>query len=405
MAGMARNAGRRDPPRVARTPLPDPIGVLLWLIDAVVPKRHGRVVLHSFPDWEDTALALLSELRTRRCEVIVLVRDSSARAVQPEFMDGVRVLSMSSLSGQWCYFSAQIVLTTHALRRSHRIPRRQTYLNLWHGEGLKPTGPWDGERPFQASYYTTTSSIGRAMRVAQTGLPPRRILILGSPRNDRLMGADQSDMKRRAIGANTQRLLLWLPTFRETIRRIDGVHTLGPLGLAVDDLHVLDKWLAHQKIILLVKTHPSASPEQLPPAEHIRYINEAWLADRHLTLYQLLAATDVLITDVSSVWLDYLLIDRPIVLAFPDLEEYQARRAFVLDPFEDWVPGPTARTVDELIVALDDALSGEDSYAPVRAAFRRRLHRYRDAGSSRRIIDYLCIDRPADPHHNNRASL
>ena len=50
-------------------------------------------------------------------------------------------------------------------------------------------------------------------------------------------------------------------------------------------------------------------------------------------------AADGLVTDASSVWIDYLLTQRPIIFAFPDIEEYRQRRGLNLAPTPRTAPG------------------------------------------------------------------
>jgi CDP-glycerol glycerophosphotransferase (TagB/SpsB family) len=47
--------------------------------------------------------------------------------------------------------------------------------------------------------------------------------------------------------------------------------------------------------------------------------------------------SDILITDYSSVWFEYLLIDRPIIFFAPDYSEYMEKRGMYLD--YNLVPG------------------------------------------------------------------
>ena len=377
--------------------------VLIWVVDAVVPKLRSRILVHGYPDWDDNVLALLSELRGRGLDATVLLQDRSSPSPAPGVTAGFRTLGKDSLRGYWYYLSAKTVFTTHGVFRSHRVPRRQTQVNMWHGEGLKRQGVWEGNRPMQASFYTSTSSVGRLLRVAQTGLAPARVLIIGAPRNDRMLTADQSAVRQLVVGDRDGRVLLWLPTFRQNTYRRDGIIDLGPLGYSAEDLQQLDDWLRARDLVLFAKPHPSASHADTSATTNFLFIDDAWLTDRQLTLSQLLAATDTLITDVSSVWHDYLLLDRPIILAFPDLDEYAATRGFVLEPFEEWVPGPTVRSMPDLISALEDAVSGGDPYAGRRAEFLRRSHLYGDALSTRRLLDFLQLG--AAESHTSKAAV
>ena len=52
-------------------------------------------------------------------------------------------------------------------------------------------------------------------------------------------------------------------------------------------------------------------------------------------MYVLLRNADALITDYSSAYFDYMLLNRPIAFTVEDIEEYRKKRGFVFDnPFE-----------------------------------------------------------------------
>jgi len=107
----------------------------------------------------------------------------------------------------------------------------------------------------------------------------------------------------------------------------------------------------------------------------------------------LLSAFDGLITDVSSAWVDYLLLDKPLIFAFPDIEEYRQGRGLSIEPYEHWVPGPFVRTLDEFVDALDDVVAGRDPLAEERRLARLRLHQYQDDKSAARLLDGLGLGR------------
>jgi len=66
-----------------------------------------------------------------------------------------------------------------------------------------------------------------------------------------------------------------------------------------------------------------------------------------------LGLCDVLITDFSSVAIDYLLLRRPVVLFCPDFDEFADGRGFNFDPI-DMMPGALVRTTEELYALLGD---------------------------------------------------
>jgi hypothetical protein len=81
----------------------------------------------------------------------------------------------------------------------------------------------------------------------------------------------------------------------------------------------------------------------------------------HIDTNALLGVTDILITDYSSIFFDYLVTDRPVLFYMPDLEQYKSCRGLYLDV--DQLPGPVLTTPEELCESLH-AHTTQDSFVP-----------------------------------------
>jgi CDP-glycerol glycerophosphotransferase (TagB/SpsB family) len=238
------------------------------------------------------------------------------------------------------------------------------------------------------------SELGQGFRSVEFGLPADRVLVTGAPRNDRLIRAERGSVRRAASVGNGNSLFIWLPTFRsraQTERRaaptVEGTPFPGPVPLDAKELGLVDRWLVENGATLLVKSHPLAPALPVAGYERIRSIDLQWLWSRGLTLYMLLQGVDCLITDVSSVWIDFLLTGRPMAFFFPDIQSYRETRGFNLEPYEDWIPGPLVADCDGLLQELQLLAEGRDSFAEARSTLKARLHRYQDAGSAKRVLD------------------
>lgn len=101
-------------------------------------------------------------------------------------------------------------------------------------------------------------------------------------------------------------------------------------------------------------------------------------------MYELLPAFDLLITDYSSIYFDWLLLDKPIVFFIPDLSSYQETRDFLLSPLDFWMPGIKCKTVSELIEAFEDLK--RDRFKDERKRLKRIVHHYQDRQSCDRVF-------------------
>jgi CDP-glycerol glycerophosphotransferase (TagB/SpsB family) len=120
---------------------------------------------------------------------------------------------------------------------------------------------------------------------------------------------------------------------------------------------------------LVVKPHPLDADNFKIPL--LRTILEEELVQAGLSLYRLLARSCALVTDYSSVWTDYIPLDRPIGLFCPDLEAYTNGRGFSLGVLDDRpLPGPLFSTAVEfrdflVAVVTDPRVGGEARRAAV----------------------------------------
>lgn len=187
----------------------------------------------------------------------------------------------------------------------------------------------------------------------------------------------------------TASLFVWLPTYRRSDLRFDGVDSGSAMPLELADLQRLDRWLAAHRAAILVKPHRLGHTYPAGSFERIRTIDDDALRSAGLSLSSLLAAADCLITDASSVWVDFLLLGRPLICCFPDLAEYRGTRVLNLEPYEEWFPGPVVTDTDGLLAELAVVAGGADPYGERREWLTRALHVHRDGKAAPRLLDAL----------------
>ena len=103
-------------------------------------------------------------------------------------------------------------------------------------------------------------------------------------------------------------------------------------------------------------------------------------------MYTLIANSDGLIGDYSTVSMQYLLMDRPQAYVVPDIDDYKRNRGFVFDNPEDYMGGHIAKTKAEFIQFIDDFAGGKDVYRDKRHWVSDQLYKYKDANSCERIV-------------------
>jgi CDP-glycerol glycerophosphotransferase len=290
--------------------------------------------------------------------------------------------------------SARYIVANVEMRETLRKRPGMIFLQTWHGTALKRIGydnfyvhanPAGFERDVEEyrrwdyliSPNAFTSSVFHSAFRGFQG----EILETGYPRNDVLNAPDRDAQRarvREALGIEEDRtVVLYAPTWRDNL-----VHEQGPTGFTLAlDVDEVARRLGEDHVLLL----------------RLHFLVSAHLGDtrggavRNVSDYEdvrdLYLASDVLITDYSSVMFDFAITGRPLLFYTYDLEHYRDElRGFYFDLEAD-APGPLCRDMDELMSALTDLEGIRRSYADAYARFRERFCYLDDGHAAARVVD------------------
>ena len=367
----------------------NPTRIAIRALNAVAPKRPQQAVLYGIPPLNDGVVALLAELPKRNVRCYVFVDTSDEVELYREYaleLGAADVLCRRSRAAIARFVTARYVFLTHMLYPV-RPNRRQRVVNIWHGEFTKRIDGRPVARSVHGAITTATSRLGAALRAVEFDVAPTNVLLVGNPRSDRLLGTTKAEARARlGLAANTT-VLLWLPTYRA---RADGPER--PPSPTTAELQTLESWLTARDATLVVKHHPLVPRETEPEGfSRIRHMYDGGQA-RPVSVAELMAAADGLLTDFSSAWVDFLLLDRPIFIHWPDHLKWSQADHNPLTPVENWLPGPLSTDIDGLVSTLSRFFGdGIDDWAERRAWLRPVLHTYVDAHNTERLLDALEI--------------
>jgi CDP-glycerol glycerophosphotransferase (TagB/SpsB family) len=309
-----------------------------------VPLRR-QVVLTSFPDFDDQTLSVAVEAHRRGIDVVVVASQPQA----PQHWRDAGVPDMVCVRrgwrALWTTKSSQWVCFTHGFLWAQDARADQLVVNLWHGIPFKKVGS-EIDRPMPKSDYVLASSpltTELVERMYPAGAAPT-VLAIGLPRNDLLLKSARTE-----VGSG--RRIAWLPTYRQSdigeIRN-DGLIEDTGLGMSLDQLGELDEGLAALDFKVTLKPHPMTELA-LPRGLHAI---EMWVDDgEESSLYSRLGEFDALLTDYSSVALDFAIAGRPVFLLACDRTLYAATRGLFAD-VGDLLGIPEASTPGELLAML-----------------------------------------------------
>lgn len=304
---------------------------------------------------------MLRSKRENRAVVREFRHDRSVRFVRPRSWGYYRSLATSG------YLINNATFPIEFGKRDGQI-----YLNTWHGTPLKRMGYDIGDpasrvgnviRNFLgADYLLAANEFMREQMYESAHLLRHiyrgRIIIEGYPRIDRQF-VDPAQLE------NTR---LRLEDADELISRITELESL----------------IDTSRYVVLLKTHQVVHKY----AAYLPHLRDR-LIPNEIPTNVVLGATDILITDYSSIFFDFLATGRPIMFLTPDISDYAGYRGLYMEP-ETW-PGPVVRTVSELATEINALVTTERSAELVRRyeAMRTRFTSLEDGNATASVIDIV----------------
>lgn len=190
------------------------------------------------------------------------------------------------------------------------------------------------------SYFLSTSHNFDEIMSKFLNVPLKRIFTNGQPRNDSLFINKKEFLQKNFVIKKADINILYAPTWRQKTETV-----LFPF--ADIDYKKLEKYLQENNINIFLRIHPSFESEIDEEILKIKgiYVFNSKLAE-DVTEY--LSCFDILITDYSSIFIDYLLLNRPILFFPYDLEVYKKEIGFTVD-FEEHTPGPKIYDFDAFL--------------------------------------------------------
>lgn len=216
--------------------------------------------------------------------------------------------------------------------------------------------------------------------------PEGVVQAIGVPRTDIYYDEDFKCAARDKVlekfpGIGKRKIILYTPTFRGDSRYTSYFN----LNM---DLKVIGDALGEQYAFVL-KLYPLTHKTGFTPAMAKAYEGFVFDATYALTSEEALCAADILITDYSSIFFEYLLLERPVISYIYDINKYISNRGFFY-PYEETAPGPYVYTQAELIEKLRtvDEWFDVERIRRVRQDFMSAC----DGHSTQRIYDHVFGD-------------
>ncbi|WP_321279980.1 CDP-glycerol glycerophosphotransferase family protein [Marinifilum fragile] len=210
-----------------------------------------------------------------------------------------------------------------------------------------------------------------------TGYPRNDIIVNPEKYKNALLNTDVETISKVAeMRKNGIKSVLYAPTFRDTGG--DGISD------GILDLKSLNEFALQNDLVFVFKLHP------LPQYQTISDDFERILwYDNVKDVYPFLPETDAMISDYSSIYMDYILLNRPIFFLLYDREKYETKDRELHSFFNDFIVGPISTNQQKLQEDLIENLSNKDSFTGKREEIIQKSYDNIDDKASERIFNFI----------------
>lgn len=267
---------------------------------------------------------------------------------------------------------ARVWITNSSIERGLHFKNKNTfYFNTWHGTPIKKMGnDIENNQSFgekgknSTDIMTAQSDFEIDVFSRMFGIPKNHFLKCGLPRNDILCSYDESlknELRKKLGIKDNQKVILYCPTFREFEKDSNNNVVMKP------PIH-LEKWKQElgEKFVLLFRAH-----YEVARAMDIRDDSFVRNMTDYPSLNELMIASDILISDYSSVFIDYSIMDKPMLHFTYDYDKYSSLRGMYFD-IRGYINGSDH---EEQLISLVKGLNAEQEVEKTRV-FRKKYVNY-----------------------------
>lgn len=376
---------------------------------------ENRILFESFhgSTISDSPLAMLEELAGREdvSKYEIYYSTSNTRIKEHQKLVDAKHLPVKLVIINTFEYN-EVLATSHYLINNSSFPtyfiRRpeQIYLQTWHGTPLKTLGKQmrmglesmhNVQHNFlQANYLMHPNMFTKTVMMRDYNMEDLytgKVVLSGYPRNSIFLNTKKANEVRKQLGLEDKTIFAYMPTWRGTsnhsVEEDDYSNQVRTMFRYMDDRLLDDQ-------ILFVNFHPILKfVVSFEEYKHIRPFPNS------VNNYEFLNCTDALITDYSSVFFDYSITRKPIVLFTYDYDEYMRDRGMYFDIRE--LPFKRVEKIEELTDLLTSGQILKEEYSD--PEYYEKYTKYDSLDASGKMLDLVlhgkekgleCIDYAAN---------
>ncbi len=277
-------------------------------------------------------------------------------------------------------------------KMSEKKWRNQLAINLMHGMPIKSNADYVAHDT--CDYIVSSGEKLNGVLSREMDIPLKRFVTLGYPRTD-VLGEKTGSLEKLGI-ESFEKVIVWMPTYRKHATWKSHVHEGAqypsgvPLLTDSEQFNRINEHLKKNDSLLVIKLHPVQDLSNISETleSNIMFLSDKKMQEKGTAVYELLAESDALLTDYSSIYYDYLLTDKPIGLVIDDIEEYANNRGLAFE-YKDYVKGDYIYTLEDLMDFASCVAADSDPAEAERLWAKAQWCDFTDFKSTERVADFI----------------
>jgi len=250
--------------------------------------------------------------------------------------------------------------------------KNSIFVNLYHGMVIKKL------KKYYRKDDLDIASSELFIQIRRNNFPKiKKIAITGEPRYDIFfrkvdkVGILKKYHLEKYIG---KKIISYLPTHRSYRNKYKAI------------FQNFNEIIKFRDVVIFYKSHPM---EKNMARKVVRNFNNVVnISGLYIDTQELLSITDILITDYSSCFVDFLLTERPVIFYAYDLKEFTEKNGFYVD-YKKNVPGKICYNENELYNCIQAYLINPEIDKQRRIKLKNKFHKYQDGQYSKRVFSEI----------------
>lgn len=354
---------------------------------------HNYILFESKPDLSDNTKAVFDEMLKRnlneKYKFIWLVGEENKKYPSIKNVEYFNInKKIHILKYEFLCICSKCLICCNSFLNTQR--KGQVSFYLCHGTTVKSIRSYY-TLPSDIDYMLIASEPSKKLMSYELNFDINRTYAFGFPRNDILTNININI--KNIIKGDFDKIIVWYPTFRQhkcgynTHSLDDGLPIIHDSETAIR----INECAKENRVLIVIKPHFAQDISYIKnySLSNIIFIDDEFFKDNNISSYEFIGSCDALISDYSSVYFDYLLCDKPMAVAWEDIEEYSKNPGFAIDMDYYLKGAEKIYTVEDFIGFIENVSNDNDRLKEEREEICKWANYSNDGKNASRVVDFI----------------